>query len=318
MSGSNLLKTKINLDAEIIDLINAANEQILIYSPYIKIDALKSILSGKNARTSVTIITTWKKSDVAFGSTDLDVYPFCKENRFQLRINNNIHLKCIAVDGMKKAYIGSANITNAGLAIGGNYNYEIGAIKEDLTVRDKFYLHELINNSFEVDNDYYDDILNEAKYLEKPNIEESFKAKKELKKDFLLTSLPQCKSPKMFYEYYLGINKDTDSDDYLCYLNDLSNYEIPPGLDETELKKQLKTKFLEHPFSKKMFQFIGDDHLNFGAVTKWLHNIVETVPTPKRREIKDIQINLYEFINELSDNYVIEVPGKRSQVIKKL
>ena len=67
-----------------------------------------------------------------------------------------------------------------------------------------------------------------------------------------------------------------------------------------------------------MFQFIGDNHLNFGAVTKWLHNIVETVPTPKRREIKDIQINLYEFINELSDNYVIEIPGKRSQVIKKL
>ena len=58
MSGSNLLKTKINLDSEIFDLIKAANEQILIYSPYIKIDALKSILSGKNARTSVTIITT--------------------------------------------------------------------------------------------------------------------------------------------------------------------------------------------------------------------------------------------------------------------
>ena len=147
MSGSNLLKTKINLDSEIINLIETANEQILIYSPYIKLDALKSILLNRKNRTSVTIITTWKKSDVAFGSTDLDVYLFCKENRIQLRINNNIHLKCIAVDGMKRAYIGSANITNSGLALGNNYNYKIDTIIENLSGNDKINLHELINSN---------------------------------------------------------------------------------------------------------------------------------------------------------------------------
>jgi len=318
MSGSNLLKTKINLDSEIINLIETANEQILIYSPYIKLDALKSILLNRKNRTSVTIITTWKKSDVAFGSTDLDVYLFCKENRIQLRINNNIHLKCIAVDGMKRAYIGSANITNSGLALGNNYNYEIGAIKETLSGNDKFYLHELINNSFDVNDDYYEKVLEESKHLIKPNIEESFEAKKELKKEFLLTALPQCKTPKVFCEYYLGLNKDTNSDDYLCYLSDLSNYNIPTGLNELELRNQLKTKFLEHPFLKAMFQFIGDDQLKFGTVTDWLHNIVETIPTPKRRDIKDIQGNLYNFIDELSEDYVIEIPGRRSQVIRKL
>ena len=57
----------------------------------------------------------------------------------------------------------------------------------------------------------------------------------------------------------------------------------------------------------------------FGENSAWIHNRCVTVPTPRRREIKDIQQNLYNFISEiLKDNYKITVPKKHSEFLEKI
>ena len=92
-----LLKSNINLFEEIQSLAKDAKEDLYLFSPYIKLNALKKLTDNINNRVIVTIITSWKPMDIAFGSSDLSIYPFCKENNFRLLINNKIHLKTIIV-----------------------------------------------------------------------------------------------------------------------------------------------------------------------------------------------------------------------------
>jgi len=121
-----MLRSNQNLFNQITDLIGSATEEIIVFSPYVKYDALLKLLSPINSNTHVTIITSWKPHDVAYGSSDLSIYPFCKDNDHTLLINNQIHLKSILIDNMTKAYTGSANITSRGLGYNSAFNYEIG------------------------------------------------------------------------------------------------------------------------------------------------------------------------------------------------
>ena len=316
--NNKILKSKINLKSDIKGLIENSKNEIIVFSPYIKLSALKTLLFELRQNIDITIVTTWKKHDVAFKSSDLSVYPYCKENNYKLRINNQIHLKCITIDGMKSTYLGSANITNSGLGLGNKYNLEIGSIHNDMCAEDKLYLYKIMNESIPVDDNYYNKILKESEKLDKPEKDEQFETKIDFNKDFLLSSLPMCKSPQIFYDFYFDKEIDEVSDDYLCFLSDCDLYEIPRDLNEKELKEKLTFNFHNHPFIKSLFEKVGDKEW-FGTISKWLHNKVETVPTPKRKKIKEIQQNLYAFIDELSENYVIETPeGGHSQVIRKV
>ena len=54
-----LLKSKINLDIDLETLIKSSKNQVIIFSPYLKLKALEKLLSNLNSRIDVTIITTW-------------------------------------------------------------------------------------------------------------------------------------------------------------------------------------------------------------------------------------------------------------------
>ena len=115
-----MLRSKDNLYQEIVKFIEDADD-LIIFSPYITFDALQYLLSfaSNNAQSNTCVITTWKPRDVAFGSSDLNVYQLSKTFNFPLYINNNIHLKVIAKNNLSSCIVSSANITGRG--IGGSH-----------------------------------------------------------------------------------------------------------------------------------------------------------------------------------------------------
>ena len=169
-----MLRSNQNLFDEIIDLIRSAEERIIIFSPYIKYNALSKLLSAKDDEIEITIITSWKPHDIAYGSSDLKIYPFCRDNGYTLLINNRIHLKSIIIDNFTKAYTGSANITKRGLGYDSKSNYEIGTITHSIDIMDKIYFDMIIESSKPVDDDYYKSILKQSEKLDKPDINEEF------------------------------------------------------------------------------------------------------------------------------------------------
>lgn len=55
--------------------------------------------------------------------------------------------------------------------------------------------------------------------------------------------------------------------------------------------------------------------VNFGKVTSLLHEAINDDPTPRRREIKDYQENLYSFVHAIDDKIEVFRPNI-SQVLR--
>jgi phosphatidylserine/phosphatidylglycerophosphate/cardiolipin synthase-like enzyme len=80
---------------------------------------------------------------------DFDRFPqFVKSDRFERILCPRMHMKCVIADG-RIAYIGSANLTGAGLGAKGDHrrNFEAGIVTEDRSMisglmefLDRFYL----------------------------------------------------------------------------------------------------------------------------------------------------------------------------------
>ena len=68
---------------------------IFIFAPYIKTEVLSELLNGLQSR--VVIVTTWKPTDIQLGSSELSLYPYCRERGIALYVNNNMHLKVYSV-----------------------------------------------------------------------------------------------------------------------------------------------------------------------------------------------------------------------------
>ena len=103
-------------------LFAEAENEIVIISPYIKVKVLSQILPNKDV--PVTVITSWKISDMLFGASELGLYTFCQERGISLFLNNRIHLKAYLCD-WEKCITGSANTTSNGMGLSHNYNYEL-------------------------------------------------------------------------------------------------------------------------------------------------------------------------------------------------
>ena len=312
-----MLRSNQNLFNQITDLVGSATEEIIVFSPYVKYDALLKLLSSHNSSTHVTIITSWKPHDVAYGSTDLSIYPFCKDNGHTLLINNQIHLKSIIIDNMSKAYTGSANITKRGLGYGSMFNYEIGTITTAVDILDKIYFDMIIESSEPVNDDYYENILKQTKKLDKPDIDEEFDDPISNDKYFLLTSLPMCENIDEFFSIYSTDDKSTFSEeDIRSAEHDRRLYDLEQGLDKIDFLEKLKESFSKHPFVTAYKDFIDIKDRHFGTRTQWLHDNVTTVPTPKRREMISVQQRLNSFLLALDDNYDQHVPpGRHSEVM---
>lgn len=296
------------------------NDQIFLYVPYIQTKILSKLI--ENLNNKIIIITTWEPNDLLSGSSELELYPFCKENKITLYINNKIHLKVYSV-GLESAIVTSGNISQSGLLPGGNH--ECGAFVDKLSSADRLYFEKIRINAKLVKDEFYESIL---EWYKKQNKEIPKEIKLEdivsmpVKSDFLISALPMTKGVYELVQGYEKINSgkepSSDSETSACIYHDLANYNIDTGLTKEEFLKKLKIQFFSHPFIQKIDEFI-DPEAYFGRIKEWVQVNCVDVPIPSRRELTgNVQV-LYDWFEKLGDGkYVIDVPGSYSQRITKL
>ena len=119
--------------------------EIIVVSPYISRDALEDALSpveewGKYPQ--ITIICSWRTSDLVSGASDIGVYETCRDKGWKLRVNSDrstrkIHLKAylahyhLAGTLIGRGMIGSANLTNSGLDSNVEYLHPVETARID-------------------------------------------------------------------------------------------------------------------------------------------------------------------------------------------
>lgn len=302
-------------------LIQTKNiEHVFLYVPYIQTKILAKLV--ENIPNKIIIITTWEPNDLLSGSSELELYPFCKEKKITLYINNKIHLKVYSI-GLKSAIVASGNISHNGLMPGGNH--ECGAFVDKLSNADRLYFEKIRNNAKLVNDEFYEPLL---EWYKKQSKEIPKEIKLEdiisipVKSNFLISALPMTKDVYDLVRGYEKINSglepSQDSETSACIYHDLANYNIDLGLTKEEFLKKLKIQFFSHPFIQKIDEFI-DPEAYFGRIKEWVQVNCVDVPIPSRRELTgNVQV-LYDWFEKLGDGkYVIDVPGSYSQRITKV
>ena len=295
-------------------------EKIYIFVPYIKTKVLEKLL--KEISNEIIIITTWKINDFISGSSELELYQFCKENNITLYINNKIHLKVYSIN-LESAIVASGNISQNGLMEGGNY--EAGVMVDKLETSDRIYLEKIKTESIFVDDRVYQIYVEtyekckkqapEQKHFEDPKITPQ-------KNYFLKSALPMTKNFDDLIQGYININSNLEpsnnSETTACIYHDLANYSIETGLSKDEFIKILKIKFFDHPFIVKIDEFINPEAY-FGRIKEWIHDNCTDVPLPRRWELTENVQTLYDWFEKLGDGkYVVDIPGAHSQRITKI
>ncbi len=302
--------------AQVKSLFAEAENEIVIFSPYIKVEVLSQILPNKNV--SVTIITSWKISDMLFGASDLGLHPFCQERGVSLFLNNRIHLKAYLCD-WGKCISGSANITNNGLGLSHNYNYELNSEQHALDKDTLFYLKSILHEATLVTDDLYLKFKKEVEgHAPLPTIKEiDIIGARENESNFLISSLPMSRDIHTLFEIY---TRDLYSDDKAlleCAIHDTVLYKIPLGLPESAFVAHVKEHFFSSNFISSLLDYIGIEGRYFGQVKEWIQNNCRDVPVSSRRDLTgNIQV-LYKWIVDLSDGkYLVDRPNYSERIFK--
>ena len=301
---------------KIKEFLSRTDHEIIIICPYIRTDVLGKLIPDKNVKK--TIITTWNLRDLQLGSSELDLYRYCKENKITLFINRRIHLKAF-INDYSSCFFGSANISKRGLALVNDYNYELAKKVDKLTVEDKIYFKKILNESILVNDQVYAEYVKSLQKL-KPMEDIKDVDLEGIKPDpeFLISALPMSKDIEILYNIYSN-NLQSDSEEALqCAIHDIILYGIPKDLTKNDFIVYLKSAFFESKFIIKLLDFIGEEKY-FGRVKEWIQKNCVDVPVPSRRDLTgNIQV-LYRWIVELSDgNYKVDIPGQHSERISKV
>ena len=151
--------------------LERANDEVIILSAFVKsigIEWLEEKLNNKNVKC--TIISRWKKSDLAEGSSDLECYQLSKKNNWKFKVLKDLHAKIMLVD-QKELFIGSPNLTGKGMYLIPVPNKEMG-VKLEANENDVKIINNLVEESILVDDDIFESLLkwkNNLPKIEKPS-----------------------------------------------------------------------------------------------------------------------------------------------------
>jgi hypothetical protein len=309
-----LFKNGIDLQQKLSEYISHS-QNLFIFSPYIKLETLKALIDTKHNVKAVFV--RWETKDLILGASDLEIYPYLKEKGITLYRNSRLHLKAY-LDEYKRCFMTSANISSRALNLPpySSYNYEIGALVEDLGIEDRLYFSIIETDSILITDNIYKQLSEQlpAKKKEFPD-EEEFHLKFEAPdKDFLISALPMTYSVETLFRIYE--DKDFVSDTELnCVLHDLATYKIPLGLPSKEFREKLADSFFSHRFIKGFLESLEPTgEVYFGTAKDWVHKNCTDVPTPRKWELTENMQILYRWIVKLGNGkYKVDVPGSHSE-----
>lgn len=128
-----------------------------IISGFCKLSTLQFLDSLIRNNIKKRLLIRFLPSDIASGSTDKEIYKYCKENGWSIYIDHTIHAKTYVFDRIK-CIIGSANLTNKGIGLSSNSNKEASSFFE-IDDEDYTKILSLYKDSIELDDALYSYII---------------------------------------------------------------------------------------------------------------------------------------------------------------
>ncbi len=289
--------------------ISGSSKNIFITSAFIKERAVEQLFDTVSCDVKVSIVARWKKHDLLMGASDLGVYKRCQENGWKFGIDQNLHGKLFLIDD-SDFFLGSANLTQKGMSLGGQSNLEFGTkfIAQNVDL-DRMHIYKNSEVIWLTD-EVFQKISADIEYSKSQ--EGGFDSA-----EWSIDVRELLASPvKFLWVSELIFSKPNQ----LAYLN----------LDDANMAHDFEMLNLDHDnFSKAdivyhfqqsrlynwlRYQFSIQRSLNFGALSNALHNSLFDDPRPYRKEIKEFVTILFSWFEFLEDDFMVTKHNHTSSV----
>lgn len=287
---------------QLADELAGTFSSIHIISAYCKHDAIRFIEDHiDNGIPNKKLMVRFRLDDIVQGASDLCVYEYCKENNWQLYVRFDLHAKTYVFDRVR-GIVGSANLTRKGIGLSPDSNFEIAHLAQ-ISSEEMSKIDSLFDKAILMSDDLY---FKMNRYVNE-NIDKSesshFNWPPEImnqfvpKVDVLFThEFPNCSSLS---------NLQEDSLDFL-------------GLDIGWDIDELREAFVSSNVFRWLIQTLEKapgQAIYYGALSAALHETVLNDPKPYRKEVKKLQSNLLNWVQELNiTNVVIERPNHSQRI----
>lgn len=295
-----------------------AEGPLYIVCPFITPDVLVRVLAG-SGETEVVLLTSWRADHLLAGVSHLELYPLCQSHGWTLFINNRLHAKCYS-DGLRSAWVGSANLTQRALGYVPHPNAELLCHLHPLPTEVRVAVYRMLAQSRLVSEELYDAYKNwldsqdqqTVNHIDEPDFASQISVD-----PFLISELPASSSPTRLWECITGTGSSATEVELLAAEHDIVLYSVAPREGKEGFFETLRGAFLAHPFIRELTKFVTGDGQRFGAVKQWIQETCTTVPEPYRRELTEPVQHIYTWLKELApDAFEVIVPGRRSQVLR--
>jgi len=293
--------------------LNNAKEEIIILSAFVKIKGVNWLVDKiSRKKINCTIISKWDQNDIAQGASDLECYEICKKEGWQFKVLKNLHAKIILID-TKELFIGSPNLTAKGMSLTPVPNKEMG-VKLEANQNDIQIINNLVEESILINDKIYKDFQvwkNSLPKIEKPSYPEfPVELKNKLNENYeklWVHNFPWCTAEELLN--IKEINENIQHDLELFGLN-------KSNLDKEIIIKNFQNSRIYHWLVNQINKQENKE-LYFGNLSSIIHNSLLDDPKPYRKNVKELQVNLYDYIKTfLSEEFIIDVPYEKSERIR--
>ena len=292
--------------------LSRCKDELIICSGFITKVGLNWVLEKiKDKKLKCKIYCRWNNEDLISGASSLEAYKICKNQGWNFYILERLHAKFFLID-KKDLIVGSANLTGKGLSLIPMSNKEFG-IAVEATDYDLDNIDLILNESVIVNDEIYNQY---KKWYEKnknfkpikyPELPDELKnlVRINLKKIWV-SELPWS-TPQSLIENLNSSEESIRHDRKM--LNIDKKEDIKTAFEKSRIFQWFKRKLNENE-DKTMF---------FGDLTEQIHNSLFDDPKPYRKEVKSLQVNLYEYIKYCKFEYLlVDRPDHSERIQLKL
>lgn len=236
-----------------------------IIAPFIKTDALRSLLDVIPARASIRCVTRWLPAEVAAGVSDLEVLDVLEERGAQeLLLADRLHAKLYIADNHCLA--GSANVTLSGLGEtndAGNIEILVDTDLDDLGVA--AVLRSIESDAISATRAIADAVRRLAEVLpEAPPLA------------FTSVWHPVSRHPEQAFRLYRNPPSGFLSAANRMLLADIARSNLSPGLDELEFRLAVRALLGAIPIAAKFLNSTRAELLTRADASSYLESVTTT------------------------------------------
>lgn len=290
-----------------------ATHRIRVIAPYIKVDVLARLLANTDSGVPVTVITRWKVEDIAAGVSDLAVYDLVTERGgSSVLLHPTLHAKLYIVDSLE-CFVGSANVTAAGLGGGEQHNREILAQITPAPMPLLQFAAALERDAITATEELRDEYAALAAEQARPEAPPETAAGLAMndgagaRAGYRLADLPATRNPAGLFRLYLGAEADPMPETLERAAHDLALMEVPPGLGEAEFAKWMRDRLLLLPFLEEFDRYLEQPRY-FGRMADWVHRRCEDNSVDRMAIKSTVQTLMRWLMYVYPGRYRLEVP----------